>query len=61
MSTDSRLTYSMPGQTFDDEEDQAYGMINDSFGRVHVADSTGLDEDLETGDAKTLNFPTCED
>jgi hypothetical protein len=36
-------------------------MTNDSFGSVHIADSTGLDEDMETGDAKTYNLPTLED
>jgi hypothetical protein len=44
-----------------DEESAGYAMFNDSFGSVHVADSTGLDEDMETGDAKTWNFPTSED
>jgi hypothetical protein len=61
MSADSRLYYSMPGGSFDDEESADYAMVNDSFGTVHIADSTGLDEDLETGDAKTWNFPTHED
>jgi hypothetical protein len=61
MSTNSRLTYSMPGRSLDDEENLGYGMINDSFGSVHLADSTGLDEEMETGDAKTGNFPTRED
>ena len=61
MSTDSRLTYSMPGGSFDDEESADYGMFNDSFGSVHIADSTGCDEDMETGDAKMYNFPTHED
>jgi hypothetical protein len=37
------------------------GMVNDSFGTVNIADSTGLDETKETGDAKRLNKPTHED
>jgi hypothetical protein len=61
MSTESRLSYSMPGRSFDDEESAEYAMVNDSFGSVHIADSTGLDEEMETGDAKTGNFPTRED
>lgn len=61
MSKDSRLTYSMPGRPFDDEENAGYAMFNDSLGTVHIADSTGLDEEMETGDAKTYNFPTHED
>ena len=60
MSADSRLYYSAPGGSFD-EESADYAMINDSFGTVQIADSTGLDEDMETGDAKTYNFPTHED
>jgi hypothetical protein len=61
MSTDPRRSYSMPGRSFDDKESADYAMVNDSFGSVHIADSTGLDEDMETGDAKTGNFPTHED
>ena len=37
------------------------GLYNDSLGSILLADSTGMDEELETGDAKTSNFPTCED
>jgi hypothetical protein len=51
----------MPGGSFADDEIGDYGMTNDSFGSVHIADSTGLDDDMETGDAKTYNFPTDED
>ncbi len=58
MSADSRLSYAMPGGSLDDED---YAMFNDSFGSVHIADSTGCDEDMETGDAKMYNFPTNED
>ncbi len=42
----------------DDEED---AVVNDSLGTIHPADSTGTDEDKETGDAKRDNFPTRED
>jgi hypothetical protein len=59
--TDSGPTYSMQEPSDQDEESAGYAMFNDSFGSVHVADSTGLDEDMETGDAKTWNFPTSED
>jgi len=37
------------------------GVVNDSFGTVDPADSTGLDENKETGDAKRLNKNTRED
>jgi len=36
-------------------------LVNDSMGSIHLADSSGMDEELETGDAKTWNFPTRED
>lgn len=61
MSAQSSLSYTMPGGSFDDEDSSDYCMVNDSFGSVHIADSTGLDDDMETGDAKTYNFPTHED
>jgi hypothetical protein len=36
-------------------------LVNDSLGSIHFADSSGTDEELETGDAKAWNFPTRED
>ena len=36
-------------------------VVNDSLGTVRPADSTGIDEEKETGDAKDRNFPTRED
>lgn len=36
-------------------------IVNDSLGTVSPADSTGVDEDKETGDARRNNFPTRED
>lgn len=42
----------------DDEDEE---VVNDSLGTIHPADSTGSDEDKETGDAKKDNFPTRED
>lgn len=35
--------------------------VNDALGTVSVADSTGLDEEKETGEAKDKNFNTKED
>jgi hypothetical protein len=65
MSADFRMTYlrtgySAPGYSADDGSAD-YTMVNDSFGTVDLADSTGLDEEMETGDAKACNFPTRED
>ena len=36
-------------------------IVNDSLGTVDQADSTGTDEEKETGDAKKNNRPTRED
>ncbi len=46
------------GKTTVDYEDV---VVNDSLGTVNEADSTGIDEEKETGDAKKNNFPTRED
>jgi hypothetical protein len=53
-------TYTLPGGMMEmaDNDDV---LVNDSLGSIHAADSCGTDEELETGDAKTLNFPTRED
>ena len=36
-------------------------MVNDSMGTINPSDSSGVDEEKETGDAKDKNFPTKED
>ena len=46
------------GKTTVDEEDV---IVNDSLGTVDEADSTGTENEKETGDAKKNNFPTKED
>jgi hypothetical protein len=53
-------TYTLPGGMMEiaDNDDL---LVNDSLGSIHAADSSGVDEELENGDAKTLNFPTRED
>jgi hypothetical protein len=35
--------------------------VNDSLGTIDIADSTGVDESKETGDAKKKNKNTRED
>jgi hypothetical protein len=49
-----------PGR-FEDPEGAEEAVINDSLGTIDTSDSTGTDEDLETGDAKDENFDTHED
>ena len=36
-------------------------VVNDSLGTIDIADSTGVDEEKETGDAKAGNSDTHED
>lgn len=54
-------TYTYPGayQEVDPKNDD--GVVNDSFGTVDPADSTGTDEERETGEAKSQNKNTRED
>ena len=49
----------MPGAEREETEDD--GVTNDSLGTVDPADSTGTDEEKETGDAKKNNVNTRED
>lgn len=60
MSYEKRPTYSLPGGMMEiyGEDD---GMVNDALGSIDIADPTGIDDELETGDAKAWNFPTRED
>jgi len=53
-------TYTLPGGMMEvtDNDDV---LFNDSLGSITAADSSGSDEEMETGDAKVLNFPTRED
>ena len=61
MNTHSKPTHSQgDGFTEEDEEGET-GTVNDALGTVSVADSTGLDENKETGEAKDNNFDTHED
>ena len=61
MSEKLKSTHTQPGgfQQANPKDDD--GVVNDSFGTVDIADSTGLDETKETGDAKHLNQDTRED
>ncbi len=59
MTAHKRLTHEMPGGEAEPTTDD--GVVNDSLGTVDPADSSGLDENKETGDAKKGNTPTRED
>jgi hypothetical protein len=55
-------THTLPGGlVLEDDGSREDGMFNDSLGTVDLADSTGVDDELETGDARRFNLPTHED
>ena len=56
-----KFTHESPGGFIDLDRGADDGVVNDSLGTVDIADSTGLDESKETGDAKQNNKPTRED
>jgi len=59
MSGKTKPTRELPGGQTEDKKDD--GVVNDSLGTVNPADSTGTDEDKETGEAKRGNRNTRED
>jgi hypothetical protein len=61
MSGESKPTHSQPGGFIENNGKPDDGIVNDSLGTVDPADSTGIDEEKETGDAKKNNKPTRED
>ena len=61
MSEKLKPTHSQPDGLIDESAATQDGVVNDSLGTVSIADSTGTDEDKETGDAKVKNKDTHED
>lgn len=61
MSAKPKPTHTQPGGFVEEDHRADDGVVNDSFGTVDPADSTGLDEDKETGEAKRGNRNTRED
>jgi len=61
MTTNPKPTHEQPGGFQDPNAQPDDGVVNDSLGSVSIADSTGLDDDKETGDAKRNNKNTRED
>jgi hypothetical protein len=59
MNAKTKPTHEMPGGQAEDEIDD--GVVNDSLGTIDIADSDGLDEKKESGDAKKGNTPKRED
>ena len=60
MSKGPKTTRTQPAGV-EDPETEDDTIVNDSLGTVDIADSTGIDEDRETGDAKANNLDTRED
>lgn len=60
MNAKPKPLHSQPDGYTEDNED-VEDVVNDALGTVDEADSTGLDENMETGDAKERNFNTRED
>jgi hypothetical protein len=61
MTDKTKPTYSQPGAVQKVNPKKDDGVVNDSLGTTNIADSTGLDDDKETGDAKARNKNTRED
>jgi hypothetical protein len=61
MTEKLKPTHTQPGGFEEKKPPADDGVVNDSFGTIDIADSTGLDENQETGDAKRLNKDTKED
>lgn len=61
MSEIRKPTHTQPGGFVEKDKRADDVVVNDSLGTVDLADSTGSDEDRETGDAKDKNKNTRED
>ena len=61
MTRSLKPTHTMPGGMVEEMEEVDDGIVNDSFGTVDIADTTGSEDEMETGDAKICNFDTHED
>lgn len=61
VNSNLKSTHEQPGGFVDKSARPDDGVVNDSLGTVNTADSTGLDESKETGDAKRFNKNTRED
>ena len=61
MSEKLKPTHEQPGGFVKEDDKIDDGVVNDSLGTVDPADSDGMDEENETGDAKDCNKDTKED
>ena len=61
MTKDPKPTHTSPGGLLEVTGNLEDEMVNDSLGTVSIADSTGVEDAKETGDAKVGNTKTRED
>lgn len=61
MSDKLKPTHEQPGGFVKEDDKIDDGVVNDSLGTVDPADSDGMDDNKETGDAKDRNKDTKED
>jgi hypothetical protein len=54
-------THTVPGAYVEETEEADNGVFNDALGTIDTSDSSGVEDELETGEAKTGNFNTRED
>ncbi len=61
MTQTPKPTTTQPGRFLRVTREPDDGVVNDSLGTVDISDSTGIEEERETGDAKVGNTNTHED
>jgi len=54
-------THTVPGAYVEEAEETDTDVVNDSLGTISISDSSGVEDELETGEAKVGNFDTHED
>jgi len=61
MNGNAKPARTQPGGSIERSPKTDDGVVNDSLGTIDPADSTGVEDEKETGDAKRGNKPTRED
>ena len=54
-------THTVPGAYVEENEEADDGVVNDALGTIDISDSSGVEDERETGEAKSGNFNTHED
>ena len=57
----AKPTHTQPGGFVEENTNADDGVVNDSLGTIDIADSSGVEDEKETGDAKAKNKNTHED